>query len=136
MCVYVLSRSVMSDSLQPHRLQPARLLCPWNSPSKNTGVGCHSFLQGIFLTQESNLGLLHCGQILYHLSHNSSCSIVGETGAGGGSKMPTLHCVEVMELALGLTDSALGPLFTISPSGLHTSRKQHAEIQGWGSGCC
>ena len=45
------------------------LLCPWNSPGKNTGVGCHSFLQGIFPTQGSNLGLLHCRQILYLLSH-------------------------------------------------------------------
>ena len=37
----------------PHRLQPARLLCPWDSPGKNTGAGCHSFLQGILLTQGS-----------------------------------------------------------------------------------
>ena len=43
-----------------------RLLCPWNSPGKNTGVGGHSLLQGIFPTQRLNLGLLHCGQILYH----------------------------------------------------------------------
>ena len=35
-----------------------RLLCPWDSPGKNTGVGCHLFLQGIFLTQGSNLRLL------------------------------------------------------------------------------
>ena len=35
---------------------------------KNTGVGCYSLLQGIFLTQGSNLGLLHYRQILYHLS--------------------------------------------------------------------
>ena len=41
---------------------------PQNSPSKNTGVGCHSLLQGIFLTQGLNLGLLHCRQILYCLS--------------------------------------------------------------------
>ena len=40
--------------LLPHGLEPTRLLCPWNSPGKNTGVGCHSFLQGIFLTQRSN----------------------------------------------------------------------------------
>ena len=40
-------------------LQPARLLYPWNSPGKNTGVGCHSFLQRIFPTQGSNLHLLH-----------------------------------------------------------------------------
>ena len=43
-------------------------LCPWNSPGKNTGVGCHSLLQGIFPTQGSNLGLLHCRQIIYCLS--------------------------------------------------------------------
>ena len=36
----------MSDSLQTHGLQPARLLCPWNSPGKNIGVGCYSLLQG------------------------------------------------------------------------------------------
>ena len=37
----------MSDSVQPHGLQLARLLCPWGSPGKNTGVGCHALLQGI-----------------------------------------------------------------------------------------
>ena len=52
---------------------PARLLCQWNSPDKNTGVGSHSLLQRIFLTQGSNLGLLHCRQILYPLSHWRSC---------------------------------------------------------------
>ena len=45
------------------------LLCPWNSPGKNTGVGCHSLLHGIFPTQGSNPGLPHCRKILYHLSH-------------------------------------------------------------------
>ena len=43
----------------------------WNSRGKNTGVGCHFLLQGIF-PQGSNLGLLHCTQILYHLSHQGS----------------------------------------------------------------
>ena len=59
--------SVLSDSLQPHGPLPTRLLCPWSSPGKNTGVGCHFFLQGIFLTQESNLGFLHCRQMIYCL---------------------------------------------------------------------
>ena len=63
----------VSHSVMPHfvtqGLQPARLLCPWNSPGKNTGVGNHSLFQGIVLTLGSNLGLLHCRQILYHLSH-------------------------------------------------------------------
>ena len=48
---------------------PVKLLCPWDSPGKNTGVVFHSLLQGIFPTQGSNPGLLHCRQILYHLSH-------------------------------------------------------------------
>ena len=52
-------------------LQPARLLCPWDSPGKNSGVGCHFLLQGIFLTQRLNLGLLHCSQIPYRLSHQA-----------------------------------------------------------------
>ena len=45
---------------------------PQNSPGKNTGVGCHSLLQGIFLTQGLNPGLLRCRQILYHLSHQGN----------------------------------------------------------------
>ena len=43
-----------SNSLRPHGLQLARLLCPWNSPGQNTGVGSHSLLQGIFPTQGLN----------------------------------------------------------------------------------
>ena len=62
-------RSVVSGSLRPQGLWPAKLLCPWDSPGKDTGVGKHSLLQGIFLVQESNPGLLHCRQILYHRSH-------------------------------------------------------------------
>ena len=58
-CVCMLSHSVMSSSLWPHGLLPTRLLCPWDSPSKNTGVGCHSLLQGIFLTQWLNQHLLY-----------------------------------------------------------------------------
>ena len=65
------SHLVVSDSLQPHRLWPTKLLCPRNSPGKNTRVGNHSFFQGI-LTQGSNPGVLHCRQILYQLSHQGS----------------------------------------------------------------
>ena len=110
--VCMLNRSVVSDSLQPHGLQPVRLLCPsgfsrqeyWSglpfappgdlpnpgikpgSPAlqadslppesrgkpKNTGVGSLSLLQGIFLTQEQNWGLLNCRWILYQLSYQGS----------------------------------------------------------------
>ena len=43
-----------------------------DSPGKNTGVGCHALLQGIFPTQGLNPGLSHCKWILYHLSHQAS----------------------------------------------------------------
>ena len=48
------SRLVVSDSLRPHGLYLSRILCPWNSPDKNTAVGSHSLLQGIFSTQGLN----------------------------------------------------------------------------------
>ena len=51
--------SARSNSLWLHGLQPAKLLCPWDFPGKNTGVGCHFLLQGIFSTQGSNQRLLH-----------------------------------------------------------------------------
>ena len=60
------AHSVLSDSLQPHGLWS------WDSPGKNTGVNCHFLLQGIFPTQGLNLGLLHCRQTLYPLSHQGS----------------------------------------------------------------
>ena len=56
--MYAKSFLVVSDFLQPHGPYPARLLCPWNFPGKNAGVGCHSLLQGIFLTKGLNLFLL------------------------------------------------------------------------------
>ena len=62
----------MSDSLQPYGLYPARLLCLWNSPSKNTGVGSYSLLQQIFPAQGLNPGLLHCRQTLYHPNNQRS----------------------------------------------------------------
>ena len=60
------SCSVVSDPLRPCRL------CSWDFAGKNTGVGCHFLLQGIFPTQGLNPGLLHCRQMLYHLSHQGS----------------------------------------------------------------
>ena len=62
-----MSHSVMSESLGPHGLYS-----PWNSPGQNTGVGSLSLLQGIFPTQESNWGLLHCRWILNQRSYEWS----------------------------------------------------------------
>ena len=56
----------------PRTLQPSRPLRAWNSPGKNTRVGCHCLLQGIFPSQGWNPGLPHCRQAPYHLSHQGS----------------------------------------------------------------
>ena len=63
--VWKWNRPAVFDSLWPHGLYPTRFLCPWDSPGKNTGVGCHSLLQRIFPTQGSKPGPLHYRQILY-----------------------------------------------------------------------
>ena len=63
---------VVSDSSVAHGLLPTRLLYPWNFPGKNTGVGCPFLLQGIFLTQGSNLCLLHWQVDPLLLSHQGS----------------------------------------------------------------
>ena len=47
--------SVMSDSVRPHRRQPTRLPCPWDSPGKNTGMGCHFLLQCMKVKSQSEV---------------------------------------------------------------------------------
>ena len=77
LCFPALSHSFVSDSWQPHGLQSARLLRPWDSPGKNTGVGCHALLQGIFLTQGSNLHLLLGWRILDHGATRKALPCIG-----------------------------------------------------------
>ena len=79
------SHQVVSDSLWPHGLYS-----PWNSSGQNTAVGSLSLLQGIFPTQGSNPGLLHCRQILYQLSHKGSPRILERVAYpfSGGSFPP------------------------------------------------
>ena len=71
-----ISHSVAPNSLRPHGLWPTSLLCPWDSPGRDTGVGCHSLLQGIFLTRGSTQGHLHCRQSLYSLSPQGRSSFL------------------------------------------------------------
>ena len=74
-CVCVCARSIMSDSMWPQGLLPTRLLCPWNFPGKNTWVGWHFLLQGIFLTQGLSpplLCLLHWHEDSSQLRHLGS----------------------------------------------------------------
>ena len=81
--------------LQPCGLQPARLLSSWDSPGKNTGVSWHALLHGIFPTQQSNPGLLHCRRILYCL--NCEKNLCG--------KEPCLKSLNHYDLACGLAQS-------------------------------
>ena len=64
----------MSDSVQPHRWQPNRLLCPWDSPGKNTGVGCHVLLQCMKVKSESEVA-----QSCPTLSDPMGCSLPGSS---------------------------------------------------------
>ena len=69
--VYVRSVTVGSDSLRPCGLY-SRLLCLWNSPGKNSAVGCHFLLQEIFLTQGLDLYFLHWQANSLPVSHLGS----------------------------------------------------------------
>ena len=72
-CCAALSHSVCPILWDPMDCNPPVSSVHGDSPGKNTAVGCHALLQGIFPTQGSNPGLPHCRRILYHLSHEGSC---------------------------------------------------------------
>ena len=72
MCVLEVLVAQLCLTLQLYELYSLLGSYPWNSPGKTPGVDCYSLFQGIFPTQGSNLGLLHCRQVLYHLSHQGS----------------------------------------------------------------
>ena len=69
----------MSDSSLYHGLKPARLLCPWNSSGKNTGVNCHALLQGIFQTQGSNLSLMSHALAGRFFTSSANCDLTPNT---------------------------------------------------------
>ena len=73
LCLLAPSHLILCDSMH---CSPPGSSVHGDSPGKNTGVGCHALLQGIFPSQGSNPGLLHCRQILYHLSHQGSPRIL------------------------------------------------------------
>ena len=64
----------MSDSVQPHRWQPTRMPCPWDSLGKNTGVGCHFLLQSMKVKSESEVA-----QLCPTLSNPMDCSLPGSS---------------------------------------------------------
>ena len=69
--------------------EPTRLLCPWDSPGRNPGMGRHFLLQRIFPAQGSNPGLLHCRQILYHWA-TKEAQIRAETVKLGRGNSPNI----------------------------------------------
>ena len=73
----LLSHSVVSDSVRPHRRQPTRLPRPWDSPGKNTGVGCHFLLQCMKVKIKSEVG-----QSCLTLCNPMDCSLPGSSVHG------------------------------------------------------
>ena len=73
-CCYCQVMSVVSDSVRPHRQQPTRLPRPWDSPGKNTGVGCHFLLQYMKVKSESEIA-----QSCLTLSNPMDCSLPGSS---------------------------------------------------------
>ena len=128
--IYVHACSVIQScpTLQPHGLQPTRLLCPQNFPGKNTGIGSHFFIQWIFPTQESNphlSPLLHWQADCLPLSHLGSmyvytyiCTIVTEQFCSYNVRtlQPRVHVSGKVQIWLLLTSSLLPYLlYTVFP---------------------
>ena len=95
----LLSR-VMSDSVRPHRRQPTRLLRPWDSPDKNTGVGCHFLLQCMKVKSESEVA-----QSCRILRDPMDCSLPGSSVHGifqarvlqwGAIAFSVPHCRQIL----------------------------------------
>ena len=93
-------------------LGTSRLLCPWNSPGKNTGVGSHSLLQGIFPAQGLNLGLLHGRWILY-LPEPAEKPYFPESHHHSCRRPPTTHIRPSLHPSPGSGPPALTPLGTL-----------------------
>ena len=134
-CAVVLCQSPSHDQLlQPHGLQPTRFLSPWNSPGKNTEMGCHSLLQRVFLTQGLNPGLLHYRRILYQLSYHRSPFTLTHPDKLLSTLQNTVDCfaypASPADCFLGLwfvcVKFPFSPLFSASPSGQTGSRKTTA----------
>ena len=91
---YVTVKVLVSQLCCDRMVWPTSLLCPWNSLGKNTGGGSHSLLQGIFLTQGLNLGLMDCRQFLYCLSHQAQYQ--SQDGDSDGVAIDLIHILPVL----------------------------------------
>ena len=122
----------MSDSVQPQRRPPTRLLCPWDSLSKNTGVGCHFLLQCMKVKSQSEVT-----QSCPTLSDPMDCSPPGSSVHPGKSTGAGCHCLlqcmkvksqsEVAQLCLTLSD----PMDYLPGSSVHGIFQ--ARVLEWGA---
>ena len=124
----------MSNSFQSCGLKHARLLCPWDSPGKNIGVGCHSLLQGIFLTQGLNPGLPHCRPVLHRWGRGEAPnSISRDCQISSGVKEWTHPWKRtIMWIKRGFYLAQHPPWLLLDP--LHTSQRPHVFPSGPFSG--
>ena len=72
----------MSDSVQPCRQKPTRLLCPWDSPGKNTGVGCHFLLQSVSLALSYSVKPLQPGSLVGPITKSTAIILIRDRGQG------------------------------------------------------
>ena len=140
MCVCQVA-SVTFNSLQPYGLQPTRLLCPWDSPGKNTGAGCHFLLQGLFPTQGSNLHLLrllYCRHILYCWRNSDqirsvtqSCPTLRDPMNHSTPGLPVHHQLpEFTQTHVHQVSDAIQPSYPLSSSSpLVPNPSQHQSLQ-------
>ena len=105
----------------------------WNSPGQDTGVGSLSLLQGIFPTQGSNPGLLHCGWILYQLSHKGSPRILEWVAYPyfSGSSQPRNQTRVSCIAGKFFTNWAIRVTFTFHFHALENKMATHSRVLAW-----
>ena len=111
------SRSVVSNSLRPHGLQPTRLLCPWDFPGKSTGVGCHCLLPAVI--QFSSVA--------------KSCPTLCDPMNRSTPGLPVLHQLpEFTQTHVHLVSDAIQPSHPLSsPSHPASNPSQHQSLFQW-----
>ena len=121
----------MSDSVRPHRQQPTRLLCPWDSPGKNTGVGCHFLLQCMHTCMLSRCSCVQLCATLWTAAHQAPLSLGfsrQEYRSGLPFPSPIHACMHAKSLQLCPT---LCDLMDSSPPGSSVHGILQARILEW-----
>ena len=124
----------MSDPLWNYGLKPASLLCPWDSPGKNTAVACYAFLQEIFLTQGSNLCLTSSALADGFSTTNATCKVPvynsGTSKKNGHSMCQNCMkwCEYTVSPSIGSWLICTGPVLVFWCCFLHESQSDFSKI--------